>query len=157
MPFKFDAAALAQEHLTPRAALAGAVNVLSLRDDGIHGDNSDGIGLVADIEHNAGVALAGCDLLLIGAGGAAAGVLGPLIEAGCRRIVVANRTLDKAVALVQRHARWRWRTMPRWRRSRCTRCRAASTWSSTARPPAWRAAKCRLRPTCSGPARWQST
>ena len=104
VPFKFDAAKLAQEHLTPRAALAGAVNVLSLRDDGIHGDNSDGIGLVADIERNAGVALAGCELLLIGAGGAAAGVLGPLIEAGCRRIVVANRTLDKAVTLVQRHA-----------------------------------------------------
>ncbi len=59
---------------------------------------------MADIERNAGTALAGCDLLLIGAGGAAAGVLGPLIEAGCRRIVVANRTLDKAVALVQRHA-----------------------------------------------------
>ena len=103
VPFKFEAAALAQ-HLTPRAALAGAVNVLSFRDDGVHGDNSDGIGLVNDIVRNAGVTPAGRELLLLGAGGAAAGVLGPLLEAGPRRIVVANRTLAKAATLVQRHA-----------------------------------------------------
>ncbi len=103
VPFKFDAARLAQ-HKSARATLAGAVNVLSFREDGIHGDNSDGIGLAIDIERNAGIALVGRDLLLIGAGGAAAGVLGPLIEAGCRRIVVANRTLAKGMALVQRHA-----------------------------------------------------
>jgi shikimate dehydrogenase len=105
VPFKFEAAALAQ-HLTPRAALAQAVNVLSFRDDGIHGDNSDGIGLVNDITRHAGAELAGRDLLLLGAGGAAAGVLGPLIEAGPRRLVVANRTRDKAIALAQRHAAW---------------------------------------------------
>jgi shikimate dehydrogenase len=103
VPFKFEAAALAQ-HLTPRARLAQAVNVLSFRDDGIHGDNSDGIGLVRDITGHAGVALAGSELLLLGAGGGAAGVLGPLLEAGPRRIVVANRTLAKAMTLVQRHA-----------------------------------------------------
>jgi shikimate dehydrogenase len=103
VPFKFDAAALAQ-HLSPRAALAQAVNVLSFREDGIHGDNSDGIGLVNDITLHAGVTLAGRDLLLLGAGGGASGVLGPLLEAGPRRIVLANRTLAKAVALVQRHA-----------------------------------------------------
>ena len=103
VPFKFEAAALAQ-HRTARAQLAGAVNVLSFRDDGVHGDNSDGIGLVNDITHNAGVALAGQDILLLGAGGAAAGVLGPLLQAGVRRVVVANRTLHKATALVQRHA-----------------------------------------------------
>ncbi len=103
VPFKFDAAALAQ-HLSPRAALARAVNVLSFREDGIHGDNSDGAGLVNDITVHAGVALAGSELLLLGAGGAAAGVLGPLLEAGPRRVVVANRTLVKAIALVQRHA-----------------------------------------------------
>ncbi|MBB3177084.1 shikimate dehydrogenase [Variovorax sp. Sphag1AA] len=103
VPFKFDAAALSQ-HLTPRAALARAVNVLSFREDGIHGDNSDGVGIVNDITLHAGVAIAGSDLLLLGAGGAAAGVLGPLIEAGPRRLVVANRTLEKAIALVQRHA-----------------------------------------------------
>ncbi|MGI4779612.1 MAG: shikimate dehydrogenase [Janthinobacterium lividum] len=107
VPFKFDAGALAAQHLSPRAALAGAVNTLSFTaggTDGIHGDNTDGAGLVADIQRNAGVALAGRDVLLIGAGGAAAGVLGPLIEAGARRVVVANRTPGKAISLVQRHA-----------------------------------------------------
>lgn len=106
VPFKFEAAALAR-HLTPRASLAQAINVLTFSDDGeqqIVGDNTDGIGLVNDITLNAGVALTGRDVLLIGAGGAAAGVLGPIIEAGAQRIVVANRTLAKAIALVQRHA-----------------------------------------------------
>ena len=103
VPFKFDAAALTQQP-TVRAWLAQAVNLLSFHEDGIHGDNTDGLGLVSDITRNAGVPLSGRDLLLIGAGGAAAGVLGPLIEAGARRVVVANRTLDKAVTLVQRHA-----------------------------------------------------
>jgi len=103
VPFKFEAARLATR-LSPRAALAQAVNVLSFSDDGVHGDNSDGIGLVNDITLHAGVALAGSELLLLGAGGGAAGVLGPLLEAGPRRVVVANRTLAKAIALVQRHA-----------------------------------------------------
>ena len=103
VPFKFEAAALAQ-HLSPRAMLARAVNTLRFDDDGIHGDNTDGAGLVADITQHAGVALAGSELLLLGAGGAAAGVLGPLLEAGPRRVVVANRTLSKAIAVVQRHA-----------------------------------------------------
>ena len=103
VPFKFEAAALAQ-HLSPRAMLARAVNTLRFDDDGIHGDNTDGAGLVADITQHAGVPLAGSELLLLGAGGAAAGVLGPLLEAGPRRVVVANRTLAKAIAVVQRHA-----------------------------------------------------
>ncbi|MGR4867881.1 shikimate dehydrogenase [Variovorax sp. LARHSF232] len=103
VPFKFDAAAVAQ-HLSPRAVLAQAVNCLSFRDDGIHADNTDGVGLVNDITLHAGVALAGHDVLLIGAGGASAGVLGPLLESGARRVVVANRTLAKAITLVQRHA-----------------------------------------------------
>lgn len=103
VPFKFDAGAVAQ-HVSPRAALAQAVNTLSFRDDGVHGDNTDGAGLVNDILRNAGVAIAGREVLLIGAGGAAAGVIGPLLDAGARRIVLANRTLAKAEALVQRHA-----------------------------------------------------
>ena len=103
VPFKFEAAALAQ-HLSARAMLARAVNTLRFDDDGIHGDNTDGAGLVADITQHAGVTLAGSELLLLGAGGAAAGVLGPLLEAGPRRVVVANRTLAKAIAVVQRHA-----------------------------------------------------
>ncbi|MDM0114570.1 shikimate dehydrogenase [Variovorax sp. J22R133] len=103
VPFKFEAAEAAQ-HLSPRAALAQAVNCLSFRDDGIHGDNTDGVGLVNDITQHAGVSLNGRDVLLIGAGGASAGVLGPLLESGAHRVVVANRTLSKAISLVQRHA-----------------------------------------------------
>ena len=103
VPFKFEAAAVAR-HFSPRALLAQAANTLAMRDDGIHADNTDGAGLVADIENNAGVPLAGRHLLLIGAGGAAAGVLGPLLQAGPARITVVNRTHARAVALVARHA-----------------------------------------------------
>nr|WP_315228766.1 shikimate dehydrogenase [uncultured Albidiferax sp.] len=102
VPFKFEAAALAN-HLSPRAELAGASNFLHFQGGSIHADNTDGAGLVNDIQNNAGVALAGRDVLLIGAGGASAGVLGPLIAAQARRITVANRTLGKAEALVARH------------------------------------------------------
>jgi shikimate dehydrogenase len=67
-------------------------------------DNSDGIGLVRDLTLNAGFGLAGRDILLIGAGGAAAGVLGPLLQCSPRRLIVANRTLARAQALVQSHS-----------------------------------------------------
>lgn len=103
VPFKFDAYREGRR-LTPRAALAQAANVLRFDPEGWLADNTDGIGLVNDIERNAGVPLAGKRVLLIGAGGAAAGVLGPLLAAGAREIVVANRTLAKAQALVERHA-----------------------------------------------------
>ena len=103
VPFKFDAFRAAR-HLTPRAALAQAANVLRFDAQGWLADNTDGAGLVNDIERNAGVTLAGKRVLLIGAGGAAAGVLGPLLAAGAREVVVANRTLAKAHALVERHA-----------------------------------------------------
>jgi len=102
VPFKFEAPALATR-LSTRAQLAQAANTLCFDADGVFGDNTDGIGLVEDIANNAGVDLRQRDVLLVGAGGAAAGVLGPLIEAGPRRIVVANRTLDKARALIERH------------------------------------------------------
>jgi shikimate dehydrogenase len=105
VPFKFEAFALAPRH-TPRAALAQACNTLRFDSgsEGWLGDNTDGAGLVADIEHNAGVSLRGRRLLLIGAGGAAAGVLGPLLATQPAELVVANRTLEKARALVARHA-----------------------------------------------------
>ena len=103
VPFKFEAFHNATR-LTPRARLAEAANVLTFdAEGGFLADNSDGIGLVNDIERNAGLTLAGARLLLIGAGGAAAGVLGPLLAAGPREIVVANRTLEKAQRLVERH------------------------------------------------------
>jgi shikimate dehydrogenase len=103
VPFKLEAAALATAH-SGRAQLAQACNTLKFTPDGIYGDNTDGAGLVQDITQHAGQAIAGRDVLLIGAGGASAGVLGPLVEAGARRIVVANRTVAKAQALVDRHA-----------------------------------------------------
>lgn len=102
VPFKFESPALATQ-LTPRAQLAQAANTLRFDGDVVLADNTDGVGLVNDILHNAGVDLRGLDLLLVGAGGAASGVMGPLIEAGPRRIVVANRTQTKAAALIQRH------------------------------------------------------
>ncbi|MDZ7857183.1 shikimate dehydrogenase [Sphaerotilus sp.] len=103
VPFKFEAWQLAPRR-TPRAQRAEAANTLRFDAGGWWCDNTDGIGLVRDITVNAGVALAGRRVLLIGAGGAAAGVLGPLIEAGPSALVVANRTADKAQALVDRHA-----------------------------------------------------
>jgi shikimate dehydrogenase len=103
VPFKFQCGTLART-VTPRAALAQAANVLRFDAGGWLADNTDGIGLVRDLQHNAGVALAGKRLLLIGAGGAAAGVLGPLIETRPALLHVANRTAAKAAALLQRHA-----------------------------------------------------
>ena len=104
VPFKFEAFALAARH-TERAALARACNTLRFdATEGWLGDNTDGAGLRRDIEVNAGVALAGKRVLLVGAGGAAAGVLGPLLAALPAELVVANRSVDKAQALVARHA-----------------------------------------------------
>lgn len=103
VPFKFEAAALAS-HSTERATLATASNLLTLQDGAILADNTDGAGLVHDIQGNAGIDLSGRHLLLIGAGGAAAGVLGPLLLARPASITVANRTLAKASDLVLRHA-----------------------------------------------------
>ena len=102
VPFKFEAAKIAT-HTSERGLLAQACNILSFKDGQILGDNTDGIGLVIDIERNAGLPLKGLRLLLIGAGGAAAGVLGPLLQAGPAHISVANRTLHKATELVARH------------------------------------------------------
>jgi shikimate dehydrogenase len=103
VPFKFEAWQLATRR-TPRAQRAEAANTLRFDAEGWWCDNTDGVGLVRDITVNAGVALAGRRVLLIGAGGAAAGVLGPLIEAGPAALTVANRTADKAQALADRHA-----------------------------------------------------
>ena len=105
VPFKFQVLPLAQR-VSARAALAQAANLLGFDKDGWWADNTDGIGLVRDIEGPAGRVLAGQRVLLIGAGGAAAGVLGPLIAAGCGAVTVANRTLSKAQALVLRHQAW---------------------------------------------------
>ncbi|MGE5452843.1 MAG: shikimate dehydrogenase [Acidobacteriota bacterium] len=110
VPFKFEAFEMASRR-SPRAELAQAANTLrfdaqSGTEGGWLADNTDGVGLVRDITHNAGVALQGQRILLLGAGGASAGVMGPLIEARPAEIVMANRTLEKAQAIVDRHAAW---------------------------------------------------
>ena len=102
LPFKSEAAALATQ-CSPRVALAQACNTLKFEGDHIYGENTDGLGLVRDLVHNAGFNLKGRRILLIGAGGAAAGVLGPLLAEKANSIWVANRSVDKAVQLVARH------------------------------------------------------
>jgi shikimate dehydrogenase len=103
VPFKFEAAALATQ-TSERGLLAQACNVLTFKDGSILADNTDGVGLVNDIQRNAGLDLRGRRVLLIGAGGAAAGVVGPLLQVQPANITIANRTLAKATSLVARHA-----------------------------------------------------
>ncbi len=103
LPFKTEALGLATE-ASPRAQLAGAANTLGFDGDRVWADNTDGLGLVADLRQ-AGHAVGGASLLLLGAGGASAGCLGPLLEARPQRIALYNRSADKAHALVARHAR----------------------------------------------------
>jgi shikimate dehydrogenase len=98
VPFKGQAFEYARAH-TPRAAVAGAVNTLVFDGEAVLGDNTDGAGLVGDIRDRIGVPLAGARLLLLGAGGAARGVLQPLLEAGVARLAIANRTAARALAL----------------------------------------------------------
>lgn len=101
VPFKLDAFALATERST-RADAAGAVNALTFDGHRIIGDNTDGVGLVRDIVANAGIGIAGRRVLLIGAGGAARGVILPLLEELPAEIIIANRTLATAEELVVR-------------------------------------------------------
>ncbi len=96
VPFKLEAFRLC-DHLSERARVAGAVNTLKFESDGrLFGDNTDGTGLVHDIEINLGVALRNKQVLLLGAGGAVRGVLGPLCRHRPMRVVIANRTVSRA-------------------------------------------------------------
>ncbi|VVE67611.1 shikimate dehydrogenase [Pandoraea captiosa] len=103
VPFKLEAHALA-DRLTERAQAAGAVNTLVFDARGITGDNTDGVGLVRDIEGPLGVSIAGRRVLLLGAGGASRGAMLPLIEAKPASLFVANRTAARADELVARFA-----------------------------------------------------
>lgn len=98
LPFKVDAFDYANRH-SERALLAGAVNTLAAGDGGILGDNTDGPGLVADLQDRLGVTLAGRSVLLLGAGGAARGVVMPLLQAGVAMLTVANRSRARAEQL----------------------------------------------------------
>ncbi|MDP3456323.1 shikimate dehydrogenase [Methyloversatilis sp.] len=94
VPFKEEAWRLA-DRLTERASLARAVNTLSFNAGEVQGDNTDGAGLVRDLE-TLGCRLATARVLLLGAGGAARGVVAPLLESGVSRLFVANRTSSRA-------------------------------------------------------------
>lgn len=98
VPFKQDAAASCQQ-VSERAKFAQAVNTLIFKDGKIHGENTDGAGLMRDLEKNLKVGLHGRRILLMGAGGAARGVIMPLIARGARLIVIANRDVSRAQAL----------------------------------------------------------
>jgi shikimate dehydrogenase len=101
LPFKVDAFELANR-ASERARLAGAANFLAKRDDGIEADNTDGAGLVTDLRSNLHVGIEASRILLVGAGGAARGVIGPLLAGKPRRLVLANRTVDRARELAAR-------------------------------------------------------
>lgn len=101
VPFKQEAWQLVDQR-SPRAQLAGAVNTIQIQKDGtMFGENTDGVGLVRDLVHNHGVTLKGKRLLVLGAGGAVRGVLQPLLVEQPARLVIANRTVDRAQELVQ--------------------------------------------------------
>ncbi len=99
VPFKEQAWRLVDE-LSPRADSAEAVNTLMLGEGGgIRGDNTDGIGLVRDLQQNHGFVLSGSRVLLLGAGGASRGVVRPLLEQQPSCLVIANRTASRAVEM----------------------------------------------------------
>lgn len=100
VPFKLQAWYLC-DHLSARARLAEAVNTLWFDNGAVHGDNTDGIGLMRDITRNLEFQVIRSRVLIVGAGGAARGILGPLLEAQPAELWIANRTVDKAAQLAQ--------------------------------------------------------
>jgi shikimate dehydrogenase len=100
VPFKQDAFQLVTR-LTARAELAGAANTLVFEGDSIIGDNTDGVGLLRDIMVNLGFPISDKRILLLGAGGAARGVIAPLLEQQPQSVAIANRTASRAAALAE--------------------------------------------------------
>jgi shikimate dehydrogenase len=104
VPFKLEAYAMATER-SVRAEEAEACNTLAWRGDHWYADNTDGVGLMRDLTHNLHEALAGRDVLVLGAGGAARGIVGPLLAKAPRSVVVVNRTQRRASELAASFAR----------------------------------------------------
>ncbi|AMQ89102.1 shikimate dehydrogenase [Marinobacter sp. LQ44] len=105
VPFKEQAWTLA-DHRTPRAEKAGAANTLFLdQENELVADNTDGVGIVRDLQNNHGVALKGLKVLVLGAGGAVRGVIGPILAEQPAGLTIANRTVAKAEALVRLFAK----------------------------------------------------
>ena len=105
IPFKREAFGVAAA-ITERARLAGAVNTLRRSGDAWHADNTDGVGLVRDLAVNLGVELRGRAVAILGAGGAARGIVKPLLDAGTASIVIGNRTMAKAAEIAAQFARY---------------------------------------------------
>ncbi len=105
VPFKHEAWELVDRH-DNSARDAEAVNTIKLEGDNLVGYNTDGIGLVVDLEINLGFPIAGKRVLLMGAGGATYGVMHPLLEQRPDSLVVANRTLGKAISVVKHFQRF---------------------------------------------------
>src|SRR5579871_47060 len=103
LPHKQAAAELVNE-LTPRAARAQAVNTIAFFEETLVGDNTDGVGLVCDLERNLELTLAGMRVLILGAGGAARGVVGPLLDRDLAALTIANRTPFKSRKLAEEFA-----------------------------------------------------
>lgn len=102
VPFKQEAWALVDER-SDRAELAGAVNTIALQANGhLYGENTDGVGMVRDLMENHGIALTAKRILLLGAGGAVHGVLGPLLEQQPASVFIANRTVERAIHLARK-------------------------------------------------------
>lgn len=99
-----QAACLLARYRTPRAEIAGAVNTIAAQSEGLLGDNTDGAGLVTDLTRNLGLELANTRILLLGAGGAARGALGPLLGAGPEYLEIANRDAGRAAKLADEFA-----------------------------------------------------
>jgi len=104
VPHKSEVVKLVDQ-MSERAATAGAVNTLSFKGGEVHGDNTDGIGLLRDLAVNLGVAIEDANILILGAGGATRGIVGPLLEMQPASIRIANRSLGKAQILADHFSR----------------------------------------------------
>ncbi len=104
VPHKSEVARLVDQ-MSDRAATAGAVNTLAFNGGEIYGDNTDGIGLLRDLAVNLGISLKGANVLVLGAGGATRGIVGPLLEMQPASLIIANRSLSKAETLVEHFSR----------------------------------------------------
>jgi shikimate dehydrogenase len=98
VPHKNEVARLV-DRMSERAQIAGAVNTIDFRNDEMFGDNTDGYGLLRDLESNLGLDIEDSSILILGAGGATRGVMHPLLQAHPASVVIANRTVAKAEAL----------------------------------------------------------
>ena len=104
VPHKSEATKLVDQ-LSERASTAGAVNTLTFREGEVFGDNTDGFGLLRDLVVNLEISLEDMKILVLGAGGATRGIIGPLLEMQPTSLIIANRTLGKAEALATHFSR----------------------------------------------------